>query len=82
MNMTIDISMYPLRDEYLAPIDKFIAKLHEYSSLRVTTNSTATKVCGEYHDVMDALKDAIAWSYENFGTAVFVTKFIPGYDPL
>ena len=31
--------------------------------------------------VMDALKDALGWSYREFGKCVFVTKFITGYDP-
>lgn len=82
MKITVDISMYPLRDEYLAPIDDFIATLHQYPDLLVTTNATATQIRGDYVAVMDALKEAMAWSHEKFGAAVFVTKFIPGYDPL
>ena len=80
MKMTVEISMYPVRDDYLPPIKDFIARLNEYSQLEVETTPTATRVLGEYDDVMDMLKTTIAASHEKFGTCVFVTKFIPGYE--
>lgn len=73
--------MYPLRDDFIPPIDAVIEKLNSFVDMRVTTFSTATTIIGDYDNVMDALKETLAWSYEQFGTAVFVTKLIPGYDP-
>jgi uncharacterized protein YqgV (UPF0045/DUF77 family) len=80
MRITVEISMYPLRDDYIPPIDAFIAKLHEFTGLVVTTDATATQLTGNYDVVMAALTSAIAWSYATAGKAVFVTKFIPGYE--
>lgn len=80
MKLTIEISMYPIRDDYLPPIDAFIAKLNEDPAFVVVTTPTATRVLGEYEPLMDMLRDAMKASYEKFGTSVFVTKFLPGYE--
>lgn len=80
MNMTVEISMYPVRDDYLPPIDDFIARLNSYPDLEVETTPTATRVLGEYGHVMRVLTETMAQSYETYGTSVFVTKFLPGYE--
>jgi uncharacterized protein YqgV (UPF0045/DUF77 family) len=80
MKLTVEISMYPIRDDYLPPIKAFIAKLNDYPELTVDTTPTATRILGDYGPLMDMLRDAMAASYEQFGTSVFVTKFIPGYE--
>jgi uncharacterized protein YqgV (UPF0045/DUF77 family) len=80
MKMTVEISMYPIRDDYLPPIKAFIALLNTYPDLEVETTPTATRVLGDYARVMQMLGEAMAASYAEFGTAVFVTKFLPGYE--
>ena len=45
------------------------------------TTATSTLVLGEYSQVMTLLGDAIAASYERYGTSVFAAKIIPGYEP-
>lgn len=81
MMMTCEISMYPVRDDYLPPIKDFIARLNAAGDVEVTTSTTSTCVIGEYGRVMDLLREAMAESQATYGTAVFVTKFIPGYVP-
>lgn len=81
MKITAEISMYPLRDNFIPPIDAVIEKLNSFEGMQVDTFATATTIVGDYDFVMDALKETLAWSYEQFGIAVFVTKLIPGYDP-
>tara|TARA_B100000809_G_C14671906_1_gene363563 strand:- start:210 stop:461 length:252 start_codon:yes stop_codon:yes gene_type:complete len=80
MRMTAEISMYPLRDNCIPPIKAVIDKLNSFEDIQVKTFTTATTLVGDYEIVMDALKETLAWSYEQFGIAVFVTKLIPGYD--
>ena len=81
MKVTVEISMYPLCEDHLTPIDAVIEKLNGFDGLRVTTYPTATTLIGEYAAVMSALQETIAWSHEAFGASVFVAKIIPGYDP-
>ncbi len=81
MKMTVEISMYPIRDDYLPPIKAFIAALNAVPGLEVETTATSTRLFGDYEKVMDALRDTMAASQAAFGTSVFVTKFIPGYNP-
>lgn len=80
MKMTVEISMYPIRDDYLPPIDAFIELINQKPDLEIETTPTATRIIGEYEHLMDCLKDTMAASYEQHGTSVFVTKFIPGYE--
>jgi uncharacterized protein YqgV (UPF0045/DUF77 family) len=80
MKLTVDISMYPLAENYLEPIRAFITQLNSYPGLQVNTYPTATVLVGEHDVVMDAIKDALCWSQSQFGTSVFVTKFITGYE--
>ncbi len=79
MKMTVEISMYPVRDEYLPPIKHFIAELNQYRELNVDTTPTSTRVTGDYDAVMAMLNATMKTSYERYGTSVFVTKFLPGY---
>ena len=73
--------MYPLKDAYIPAIDDFIAALNVPEDLSVQTTATSTLVLGEYSQVMTLLGDAIAASYERYGTSVFAAKIIPGYEP-
>lgn len=79
MNITVEISMYPFKEDYKTPINQFIEKLNNFADLEVSTGATSTIICGEYEHVMRVLTEILAWSYENYGKAVYVTKFIPGY---
>ena len=81
MDLTAEISMYPLRDDFIPPIEAVIRKLNTFTDIEVNTNATATILTGEFHAVMDAIRDTLVWSQAEYGTAVFVTKLIPGYLP-
>ncbi|MFT4582374.1 MAG: hypothetical protein ACI915_001206 [Gammaproteobacteria bacterium] len=81
MNVTAELSMYPLREDFIPAIDAVIEKLNSYANIKVQTFATATTLIGDYEAVMNAIKETIAWSYSNYGTAVFSAKIIPGYVP-
>lgn len=81
MILTVELSMYPLNENYVEPILAFIAELNARKELTVNTTATATTVTGEYESVMLALTELLLWSHQKHGKAIFVAKFIPGFDP-
>ena len=44
MQVTIDISMYPNREDFIPPIESFIKKINKFDNLKVTTFPTSTVV--------------------------------------
>lgn len=78
MHLSVEISKYPLADDYITPIKGFIEQLNRYPDLKVLTNTMSTQVFGEYDTVMQALQACIKWSFEHYGKVVFVVKFIHG----
>ena len=81
MYMTAELSMYPLREDYLPPIKAVIKKLHDFPQLQVQTFATGTTLGGDMDAVMQALSETLKWSHAEYGIAVFVAKLIPGYRP-
>ena len=78
MQLSIEISKYPLTSDYIEPIKGFIEELNKEAGLHVITNTMSTQVFGEYDTVMAALQRCIKWSFEHYGKVVFVVKFIHG----
>jgi hypothetical protein len=76
MNIGVEISLYPLRDEFIPPIRGFIDRLNADGRFRVITNDMSTQVFGEYGAVMDALTREIRPTLERDGKAVFVMKVL------
>ncbi len=82
MEVTIDISMYPNREDFIPPIQGFMEKINRFDNLKVTTFPTSTVVQGEYEHAMKAVQDTIAACYKEFNMAIVVAKIIPGYEAL
>ena len=80
MIVTIDISMYPNREDFIPPIKGFIKKINNYEGLKVVTYPTSTVVQGEYIYAMNAVQETIAFCYKEYNMAVYVAKIIPGYE--
>lgn len=76
MDISVEISKYPLADDYIPPIQSFIDRLNSVTGIKVITNTMSTQVFGDYDLVMNTLKAEIKHSYETFGKAIFVCKFI------
>ena len=76
MRISVDISLYPLTEDYVEPILAFIAQLESNSKLIVKRNSISTQVFGEYRDVMDMLDKEIEVVFDELPHSVFAMKFI------
>ena len=76
MELSVEISKYPLTEDYLPAIKDFIGRLQAVEGLSVVGNTMSTQIFGDYDLVMDTLKKEMRHSYEEFGKAIFVCKFI------
>jgi uncharacterized protein YqgV (UPF0045/DUF77 family) len=77
MTLTAELSLYPLADDYIPPIQSFIEELRLREGLTVVTNAMSTQLRGEHGAVMNAVSELLARSAERYGPQVLVCKFIP-----
>ena len=75
MEISVEISYYPLNEEFKVPIKGFIAALCENKNLIVRTNTMATQVFGEFDEVMATLQKCMKQAFE-LPHSVFVMKVI------
>lgn len=78
MKLTVEISKYPLADDYIHPIKSFIDEINQYENVHVISNTLSTQIFGDFDDVMNALQACIKWSFAHYGKVVFVCKFLHG----
>lgn len=76
MNVMVELSLYPLVNEYIPPIQAFIDRLNGYEELNVSTSTTSTQVTGDYTKVMTILGNEMQRTHEEVGQAIFVAKFL------
>jgi uncharacterized protein YqgV (UPF0045/DUF77 family) len=75
MKTSVEISYYPLDQEFIPPIKDFIERINKYDGLIAKTNGMSTQVFGDYDLVMEALTHEIKQSFRN-PHSVFVMKVI------
>ena len=78
MKISVEISKYPLAEDYKPAIKDFIGRLQAHKDVNVVSNTISTQVFGEYVVVMDLLKTEMQRSYAEHGQAIFVCKFMQG----
>jgi hypothetical protein len=76
MNIGVEISLYPLRDQYIPPIRGFIERLNADGRFKVITNDMSTQLFGRYEEIMEALTRELRPTFEHDGKAVFVMKLL------
>ena len=86
MEISVEISMYPLTEDYLGYIKDFIERLENTQGISVVGNTISTQIFGDYDRVMDILKKEIKASWDEFGRSIFVCKFLgrnldPAFKP-
>lgn len=76
MKLLVEISLYPLTQDFIPQIDHFIARLNTYEGITVWTNDISTQIVGDYDYVMKIIQDEVKRSFEFENKMVFVTKFL------
>ncbi len=84
MNISVELTLSPLQDNFEPPIIDFIKKLRA-SGLTVLENPLSTQVYGEYDAVMELLRSEIKTSFENLDHVVLTMKLVKSdrseYEP-
>lgn len=80
MDIGVEISLYPLKADFIPAVHEFIGRVTAHHSLKVVTNSMSTQVFGGFEEVMDALRAALEASFAAMAPggerAAFVLKVI------
>ncbi len=76
MKASVDISLYPLADEYIPAIKEFIERVQLYPEIAVVRGDLSTQLFGDYDQIMDLLKVEVRLSWEKYGKSIFVIKFL------
>jgi len=76
MEISVDISMYPLQSEYEAPISAFIERLKLETTVKVSCNELSTQLHGDYRTIMKLLEEEIYSVFHEIPESIFVLKFV------
>ena len=79
MRISVDISLYPLNEDYIKPIKSFISAVNSTDGLEVDTNKMSTQIRGESDLIFDLLKKEVPNAFEE-NRAAFIIKIIKGSD--
>ncbi|MBX9923689.1 MAG: hypothetical protein K2Y01_06230 [Rhabdochlamydiaceae bacterium] len=75
MHITVEISLYPLTENYAPLIRDFIARLKKHPELKVVSNATSTQIVGEHFKVFEVLSKETAETFSS-DKSVFVMKML------
>ena len=79
MKVSIDISMYPLSQDFEKPILDYIKALESYPELEVRRNAMSTQVFGAYDRVMEILQVENKKAMQAHPAMVIVSKMVNAY---
>ncbi len=78
MNISLEISMYPLQEDFIPAIDGFLRHLHKAGGISVKTNAMSTQVFGPVNEVFKAAQTGIEKIYQQVDQCPFVIKVLNG----
>ena len=78
MQISIEVSLYPLSEIFISPIDNFISCLKKYDSIDVRTNNMSTQLFGEFDDLIKILKVEMEKIFKNETNSAFNLKIVNG----
>lgn len=80
MVIGVEISLYPLAEQFAPQIHDFIARLAAAADLKVVSGSLSTQVFGDYERVFETLGRELRATFESRGEqggkAAFVLKVV------
>lgn len=77
MEVSVELSMYPLTRDYERIISEFILRLKAIEGIEVRVTGLSTHVFGPYGLVMDSIRDELRNTMKS-DEVVLTTKIVPG----
>jgi len=76
MEISVDISLYPLKEEFRKPILAFISSLENVDNIDVVRNDLSTQIHGDYNIIMKFLEKEMFSVFTEVPDSIFVLKFV------
>ena len=76
MNISLELSLYPLKESYGPDILDFIDRLKSHPNIEVQTNKMSTQIFGAYNKVMEITTKEMKSVFEQDDTVVMVMKVV------
>lgn len=84
MNISVELTLSPLQDQFEEPIISFIKSLRA-SGLKVVENPLSTQVYGPYDQVMNLIQSQLKSSFETLDNGLMYMKIVKSdrseYEP-
>ena len=74
MDIGVEISLYPLAEEFAPRIKTFLARLQSADRLKIVTSSLSTQIFGAYDEVLAVIEKEMRATFAEGGKAVFILK--------
>jgi uncharacterized protein YqgV (UPF0045/DUF77 family) len=81
MDIGVEMSLYPLNQDYIPAIQNFIDRLNADGRFKIITNSLSTQVFGNYDDVFNLIVKEMRATFEQGDKAIFVMKVVGPWTP-
>lgn len=82
MRITAELSLYPLRDDFVGDIKAFIHQLRAEPGLEIVTNQLSTQLRGDFDAVTGAVQRCLRHSFEQGGAMSLVVKYLNADLPI
>ena len=77
MKISIELTLLPLKNDYIPPIKNFIKELKS-SGFTVMENPLSTQIYGEYDALMPFLNDEVKVIFEAQDSVMLLMKMVKG----
>ncbi len=76
MQVAVDISLYPLDENFIPPIKDIIDRLGQHEGIEVDRNRMSTQIRGDFDTIMSVLTNEIRTTFNDVPKAVFAIKIL------
>jgi len=76
MQVAVDVSLYPLDENFIPPIKDIIDRLGQHEGIEVERNRMSTQIRGDFDTVMPILTNEIRTTFNDVPKAVFAIKIL------